>query len=306
LSQFQHVLTPALLAQLIQPDPLINGRVPIIYEFRGVLLNGNLGDFASAQDAAEIVRYLTDHNVPVIINTNGSARTPEWWAQLAHPKVTIGFAIDGMQDTHSLYRQDTDWNKIIRNAKAFIEAGGQAVWRFIPFEHNRHQEDQCREMSKQLGFVRFQNIYDGRDTGPAFTRNGQYSHFIGVNPNPRRYAPQINALLNNHVTWYSAATVKEIKDTPQLNIDCFHKRNKEIYLAADGSVYPCCFLGFYPATMKHPGNQELAPLISQNNALQYPLEQCLEWFDRVEQTWTHDSIAQGRTYQCVSTCNKIS
>jgi sulfatase maturation enzyme AslB (radical SAM superfamily) len=241
-----------------------------------------------------------------MINTNGSARTPDWWAQLAQPNVQIGFALDGLADTHSLYRQDTDWHKVIKNATAFIAAGGRAIWRFIPFEHNRHQEASCRDMAKQLGFKRFENIYDGRDTGPVFTRSGQYSHFIGINDNPRKYAPRINDLLENHITWYKADTVVEHKDTAKLNIDCFHKRSKEIYVAADGSVYPCCFLGFYPATMQHPGNKELAPLISQNNALQYPLEQCLEWFDRVEQTWNLDSIAQGRTYQCVKTCNKIS
>ena len=306
LEQFKHIFSASFLQQLIQPDPAVNGRQPVVYDFRGILFNGNLGDFASAQDAAEIVQYLIDHNIPVMINTNGGARTPEWWAKMAHPNVKIGFALDGLADTHSLYRQDTDWHKVIKNASAFIAAGGQAIWRFIPFEHNRHQEAACRDMAKQLGFRRFENIYDGRDTGPVFTRSGQYSHFIGINDNPRRYAPQINDLLENHITWYKAATVVETKDTAKLNIDCFHKRSKEIYVAADGSVYPCCFLGFYPATMKHPGNQELAPLISQNNALQYPLEQCLEWFDRVEQTWNLASIAQGRTYQCVKTCNKIS
>lgn len=305
LSQFTQIFTPALLQQLIKPEPAINGRVPIVYEFRGVLFNGNLGDFSSARDAAEIVQYLSQHKIPVMIITNGSARTPEWWAQLAQPNVQIGFALDGLADTHALYRQDTDWNKVIKNATAFIQAGGQAIWRFIPFEHNRHQEDQCKQMARQLGFVSFENIYDGRDTGPVFNRNGQYSHFIGINPTPHRYAPQIDAMLQNHVTWYKAATVHEPKDTPTLNIKCVHKRNREIYVAADGSVYPCCFLGFYPTVMQHPGNQELSQLISHNNALQYPLEQCLEWFDQIEHTWNLNSIAQGRTYQCVKTCNQI-
>jgi hypothetical protein len=57
--------------------------------------------------------------------------------------------------------------------------------------------------------------------------------------------------------------------------------------------------------MKHPGNTELAPMVKENNALQYPLEHCLAWFDSVEQAWTTASIAEGRPYQCVNTCGKI-
>jgi len=303
LSEFQHIFSLELLQTITQPDPLGHAAVP---NFRGVMFNGNLGDFASARDAAEIVKYLVNHDVSVLISTNGSARTPEWWAQLAHPNVQIGFALDGLADTHALYRQDTDWHKIIKNATAFIQAGGRAIWRFIPFEHNRHQQDHCRDLASQLGFESFENIYDGRDTGPVFSRTGQYSHFIGIDKFATAQPPKIEPLLQNHKSWYIAATVNEPKDTPQLNINCAHKRNREIYVAADGSVYPCCFLGFYPGSMHHPGNQELATLVSHNNALQYPLAQCLEWFDQVEQTWSLNSIAQGRTFQCVKTCNQIS
>jgi MoaA/NifB/PqqE/SkfB family radical SAM enzyme len=305
LTQFQHIFTPEILSAMTQPEPEVNGRAPVSYEFLGVIFNGNLGDFSSAKDGAEIVEYLVSHNVRVMITTNGSARTPDWWARLALPGVEIGFAIDGLEDTHSLYRQDTDWHKIIKNAQAFIAAGGRAVWRFIPFDHNRHQEQACRDMAQQLGFAEFENIYDGRDTGPVFSRTGEFVHFIGKDLGPPGYVPKIEPLLENHVTWYNSKTFKEVKDTPELNIQCIHKRNREIYVAADGSVYPCCFLGFYPGQMNHPGNQELTTLVHENNALEYPLAHCLEWFDRVEQTWQLNSIAEGRTFQCVKTCNKI-
>ena len=112
-------------------------------------------------------------------------------------------------------------------------------------------------------------------------------------------------MLENHITWYKAGTVNCEKDTEDLNIQCIHKRNRELYIAADGTVYPCCFLGFYPATMNHPGNQELAPLVKENNALEYPLEHCLKWFNSVEETWSKPSIAKGRVYQCVKTCNRV-
>jgi hypothetical protein len=46
----------------------------------------------------------------------------------------------------------------------------------------------------------------------------------------------------------------------------------------------------------------LKPLVHENNALEHSLEHCLEWFEKVEQTWAKPSVADGRLYQCVASC----
>ena len=287
LSDIKHILPPVFLKQI-----------------KRILFNGNLGDFGAARDGVEIVKYLVENQVPLInIYTNGSMRTPEWWAQLALPGVKVGFALDGLADTHHLYRQDTNWHTIIENAQAFIAAGGQAIWRWIPFDHNRHQEAECRALAKQLGFWMFDNIGTGRDRGPVYTRDGTFSHWIGNRqPNESSTPPPIEAMIESHVTWFNSKTIKHFKDTADLTIGCNHKRQRELYLAADGSVYPCCYLGFYPATMHHPGNEQLVNLVKENNALEYSLEHCVAWFDHVEESWSKKSIADGRIYTCVDTC----
>jgi MoaA/NifB/PqqE/SkfB family radical SAM enzyme len=288
LNNIKQILQPEFLKQLT----------------KGVSFNGNLGDFGLARDAQEIVHWLADQGVPVYINSNASMRTPDWWARLARTGVTIGFALDGLEDTHSLYRQDTDWHRVIANATAFIGAGGHAIWRFIPFNHNQHQEQACQDLAKELGFAEFENIDEGRNRGPVFSRTGEFSHWLGkpFTAQEELTPPDIKPMLESHVTWFDHRTVMCDKDTQPLKLICIHKRNKEIYIAADGTVYPCCFLGFYPDTMNHPGNKQLLPLVKENNALEYDLEHCIEWFNSVEETWSKNSIAEGRLYGCVNSC----
>jgi MoaA/NifB/PqqE/SkfB family radical SAM enzyme len=286
LSDIKHIFKKPLLDQLASNT---------IY---GVNFNGNLGDFAVSKDGVEIANFFADAGIRININTNGSSRSPAWWARLARPQIQIGFALDGLADTHALYRQDTDWHKIIENARAFINAGGHAIWRFVPFDHNRHQEQECRRLAKEYGFAKFENIYDGRDAGPVYTRSGEFSHWLGPTGDP----PPIKDMLESHVTWFDSRTIKIPKDTAVLNLRCQHKINQEIYLAADGTIYPCCYLGFYPQQMHHAGNSQLKEIVKENNALEYDLEHCLTWFDQVEQSWGKDSIAQGRLYHCVSSC----
>jgi MoaA/NifB/PqqE/SkfB family radical SAM enzyme len=269
---------------------------------REVRFNGNLGDFGLASDGQAIVHWLLDQGVGVYISTNGSMRTPSWWAKLARPGVVIGFALDGLADTHSLYRQDTDWHTVIKNATAFIQAGGTAIWRFIPFDHNRHQEQQCQQLARELGFARFENINDGRDNGPVYTRVGDFSHWLGEPWNNTDVEPDIISMVQSHITWFDASTVKSSKDITPLDIGCNHKRSRELYITANGEVYPCCYLGYYPKTMQHPGNEQIKLLVQENNALEYPLEDCIKWFDQVEKTWDQPSIAEGRLYTCVNTC----
>ena len=289
LVDIKNILKPDFLSQL----ELVN-------------FNGNLGDFALSSYGLEIVEYITKHNVKVNINTNGSLRGPNWWKRLALPGVTVGFAIDGLEDTHALYRQDTQWKRIIENAQAFITAGGQAIWRFIPFDHNRHQESQCRELAKTMGFYKFENIYDGRDTGPVFSRSGEYSHHLGKNDFTNGVVPSVKDLLQGHVQWFEQSKNSIPQDQPNVQYRCVHLRNREIYIAADGSVYPCCYMGFYPQQMHHAGNTQLKEIVKENNALKYSLEHCLAWFDAVDQAWQKSSIADGRLYTCVTSCGSCS
>ena len=129
---------------------------------------GNYGDPIAAKNIIEQIEFVISKNVSRIqIHTNGSLKTKAWWKNLAKILSTVNesyveFAIDGLEDTHSIYRQGTDFNKIISNATAFINAGGTAYWQFIPFKHNEHQIKDCIRLSQKLGFKKFNFVKNAR------------------------------------------------------------------------------------------------------------------------------------------------
>jgi len=288
LNQIRHILPPNFLDQITH-----------------INLNGNLGDFGLATDAAEIVNYFLEHSKTHIqIETNASMRSPSWWAQLAHPRTTILFALDGLADVHDLYRQDTNWHRIIANAQALIQAGGRAIWKFILFDHNRHQLEQCRELSQELGFEDFIIRDHERNQGPVFDRDGNFSHWLGQ---PNLHQPDAKAMVQVHMTrWRTDGNLPSLDQDEKCDIKCKSIQMQEIYIAADGSVYPCCFLGFYPRTMQHPGNSQFRDWTIKNNALEWDMATCIEWFAKVESSWREQSIKAGRLYTCISCCGSVN
>ena len=286
--------------------------VSFLKQLTNILINGNFGDFVTARDGLAIVQYFVESNpeIKILISTNASAR-PNIWAELGRmPNVTVGFDIDGLSDTHNLYRRNTDWSLIISNAKKFIAAGGTAVWRMINFSHNQHQIELCRQMSKDLGFSKFELLDDGRDTGPVYDRAGNYAYKLGDDPNFKTvaYPDRIE-------TWeewsangsFPVTRLEQYKTIPiKQTINCHSIQNKEIYVTATGEVYPCCWLGFYPKLeYKHPWQQDnmfLKDMVQNNNALETSIQQAVGWFNSVEDSWNKKAYSEGRLFKCDQYC----
>lgn len=288
LSEAKHIFTPEFLSQL-----------------EVILINGNFGDIVMNPNSADIVEYFRLHNKQLMIriSTNGAARDPAFWQRLAKAGATVMFALDGLQDTHSLYRQNTLWDTVIKNAKTFIAAGGIAVWKMIKFQHNQHQITDCQALSNDLGFSGFELIDHGRDTAPVFDSQGTFTHVLG----------NYNGETSFPVLWHSRKTDQVLVEDvvngkpPKTQIDCMTKKFKSIYIAANGEVSPCCFTGFYPATYGHghywqAANAQLRPMVSANNALERSLEQCIQWFQQVESSWRHKEYNLGRLMVCDDNC----
>jgi MoaA/NifB/PqqE/SkfB family radical SAM enzyme len=219
-----------------------------IAQMREILINGTIGDFISNQQALEIVQYL-NQSAPVasiLINTNGSARNATWWKELAKiPDTVVNFAIDGLEDTHALYRRNTSWSKIISNAKTFIEAGGVADWTMIVFDHNKHQVEKCRALSKELGFRIFQARNSDRMNTFAIGKDGQLEHFIKSPDNKLDQRTFQTLKFREYILKsgiFRSVQQTKSKALPSLDL-CESLSDKSIYIGSNWAVMPCCFYG---------------------------------------------------------------
>lgn len=202
-----------------------------IKQLDSLFMCGNLGDPIISKDTLEIYQYLREvnPNIRLAMHTNGSARDPEWWQRLAQLKVKVTFGIDGLSDTHHLYRISTDFNKIIENARAFITAGGVAKWHMLVFAHNEHQIEAARAMSKQIGFVDFSIKHTSRfkqDYLQVIDDAGRPTHRIKPTQTSLDMIP------------LAEAAQKEVKP----HIVCKAQKYKQLYVSACGNVSPCCWL----------------------------------------------------------------
>jgi MoaA/NifB/PqqE/SkfB family radical SAM enzyme len=264
-----------------------------------IYINGNFGDIVMNPDAVDIIRYFKQYDIEIVISTNGGARKKDFWQDLAILDCKVIFCLDGLSDTHSIYRQDTVFETVLKNAKTVIANGGRAVWKMIEFDHNKHQIDECKKLSQDLGFENFELVDDGRDTGVAVNKKGEVVNVIG-NPQKINFEEILESKKHDEVL---LEDIKPIKKT----ISCEVKKSKSLYVTSTGEVYPCCYTGFYPRTYGHGQyyqvvNKQLNDIIKPNNALERPLEECIEWFNDIEKSWSIDKFEDGRLVVCNDYC----
>ena len=254
-----------------------------------ILSCGNFGDPCACREFVDAYEYFREVNptIGLAVNTNGSLRTPDWWARLGavmRKDQNVGnyctFSIDGLEDTNHLYRRNTNFKKIIENAQAFIDAGGVAHWDYIVFEHNEHQVKEARDLAIKMGFENFnikrttrwqsynrkgigsykvyqkgKHLYDLKQpSDAAFQHNFEDATLF---KNQERQAITLDDFQNmkgvNNVEPRHVNGKWQHIELNKLNVNCRsvaghrpHHNFNEIYIAANGFVSPCCFLGSEP------------------------------------------------------------
>ena len=210
-----------------------------LHKTKTITFSGNMGDPIFSKDILKITKYSFSHVLSnsgsLTIYTNGGFRSTQWWSEygsfLKDKSHEIYFAIDGLEDTHYLYRVNTRFDRVIDNAKAFMDAGGTAHWSFIRFGHNQHQEDECRSLAKELGFKKFTAVNTQR-----FYEKKQIDY---------KWQDE-----NFSITKYKSDPLKidEARQNFSLeentnSIDCKVDKRNEVFIDSMGHVHPCCWIG---------------------------------------------------------------
>jgi len=266
--------------------------VDFLKQLNSLFMCGNLGDPIIAKDCLEIFKYIKKVNPSLFtsMHTNGSARTTSWWIDLAKVCDRVVFGIDGLSDTHRLYRIDTDWHKIIENAKAYISNGGKAHWNMLVFQHNEHQIETCEQLSKELGFELFTMKHTTRFQNEKFHVLNDMGKTINI-LYPTAFSKKFTKLVQDNIS--DCAPV----------IDCKVKKYKQIYVAASGNVSPCCWLSFDHVLHKQDTRIDYMDKIDMlPNLNSQSLEDMFNsnYFNLIEQTWDKEPLLE-----CSKQCGKF-
>ena len=255
-----------------------------IQQLDTLFMCGNLGDPIVAKDCLEIFQHLRKVNprIGLSMHTNGSARDVEWWQALAQVGIRVVFGIDGLSDTHALYRIGTDYHKILHNASEFIKAGGEAEWHMLVFEHNEHEVEQCRNISQDLGFKKFEIKHTTRfEKGKLHVLDnvGQTTHILY----PTQKSKDMISMGTNYLT-----DVKPV-------IKCKAQKNKNFYISSCGKITPCCWLDFEWILPKQDTRIDYMDKIGEFPDLnKNSLVEIFNsgYFDRIAETWNNDSLME--------------
>jgi len=287
----------------------------VITSINTISMSGNFGDPIINNDLLNMIEYSVKINPCIYLDiyTNGGIRNVQWWKKLAKvlpKKHLVRFGLDGLEDTHSLYRINTDYNKIIKNATEFINAGGRAQWVFIEFKHNEHQLDQARQLSKDLGFESFQekqtNRFYGNPWHNVYDKEGNTIYKL-EQPSDKK----INFISKDKMINFKKLLVNT-------TISCEAKNNKRIFIDSTGMIWPCSYMSSGPYLYSTPDeyvynyHQENAASINNvlskfNKSLNIIDRQSLgEVVDSDEwQTIWEESFKKYPTLTCSKLCGNI-
>ena len=243
------------------------------YDLRWLIFNGSWGDAGMHPLLPELIEIWaeTHPNAHVEIATNGGTHNAEWWKKLGTysrkylKNHDVKFAIEGVNnESHSTYRRSTSFDKIIENAKAFIDAGGWATWIMTVFDHNYEEIPQARQMAKDLGFTVFE-IRESFIKHAHVTQNGKTWHVTAKDVPDEIFSGKSLFYGNSSEEFDTDALNNVNKDNDWKHSkelpshQCHWYTEGKLQIDPWGNVWPCC----------HTSDSSINPIEKPEGVLKY-------------------------------------
>jgi len=169
--------------------------------------------------------------------------------------LSVTFSIDGLENTNHMYRQGVQWKRIMANARAYIEAGGQAVWKCLVFEHNQHQLTEIKNLARQMGFAEvvfaLPRLYE-------FAAKSRWLIYDGQKILGELRPPSIVTHKDLKILSESFCVGKQTLPMKFLDKVCPNLSVGHLYVTYRHHVLPCCMMHNYPYETHHnPGAKRM-------------------------------------------------
>ena len=228
----------------------------VLKKCRNIQLCPTWGDHMMHKHASEIIEYFlsSDRNVTVTVNTNGSMRDEMFWWNVCAlclkyrswgvRRLSIIFDVDGTnQEMHSLYRRNTNLQKILNHIKVASEFKDYVSiqTQTVLFRHNQEHLKEIEDLCKSYGSEKHSSVISDRFYDKQSEDENTY-HFYDENNKKLTLHRVTDEWKNNFIKKGAVVTrsgVSEITEKPM----CGWSLANALNINFDGNVWPCCFFG---------------------------------------------------------------
>ena len=264
---------------------------------------GDDGDPIYAHDLIEVIRYFKSIKpVKIVIVTNGSYKSTEWWQQLGislDSNDHVHWSLDGWdQASNEQYRVNSNWASIMTGISAFhFVSKAYTTWDAIAFKFNQDQLDHMKALAKRLEFDQFQ-----------LTLSTKFNKVYSIYPEGDELQPKDELISDNHrfqreYTYFNDrrpstvgydTNLKLYKDSKTYDdiLPLCSLGNKGSFINSQGRLFPCCWVA-----NRYNHNSEWTDITKQFDLNTESLENVLKnefWSNKFENfSWT----------ECKTKCN---